>query len=264
MFRRVVAVVAPIAWVIACSSSSSSSGVVDGGADTDASAPFDCYAAVTEASKAVEDARKRTNTDCTKDEECTRAYQTCSCCFPPCGGFAISTASAADFDAARKAIEAKSCAPFQQAACLPGPQGEGRCDNTGAVPICANGGCTLGPPATWTSFSFVALAAEAEAGAGEERKVTPDGHLVVSDPTGESRAATLSAADLAQADAILRSVSFRLCEEQRSCSCGPMVVKRTAELSVMRGFDEYDSDASACADTPNGDLGTLYTIVHKY
>lgn len=261
MVRRVVARALGIALVVACKVTTSSGGDDAGttGVPQTSVDSSDCRVAddaLTKVRSAAETAASG-DQSCTADEDCMLASEACTCCTSCGGGPIIAKRNVPAFTDTVANVEATDCARFQAAGCRPGvvpcpPPPPG-------APTCVNGVCARGTPAAWTSFAFVELTAES--GAGEERKVTPDGRLAVTNPT---RQATLSAADFAQADAILRSASFRQCEEQQECFCGPMAITRTTELRVGRGQIEDISDASACATTPDGDLGTLYTIVHKY
>jgi hypothetical protein len=196
---------------------------------------------------------------CTTDDDCAFASTSCSCC-GGCGGggYPIAAKDGPAYRAVVDDVEAKDCAPFRENNCpnvippCPPPA-------EAVVPACVGGACAFAPPPDWTSFSFEEISPDG--GAGEERTVTPGGQLTITNP---SRNATLSPADAADVDRILRSSSFRVCVWKGSCLCGSKWLSPNVMLSVLRGADRYTIDASACADTPNGDLGTLYTIVHEY
>lgn len=198
---------------------------------------------------------------CTTDEQCAFASTDCSCCNNFCGGggYVIAAKDAPAYAALHDDVEAKDCVPWRDHGCPVDPPPPCPPPAEAVVPACFDGGCTFAPPAEWTSFSFDEITPDG--GPGEQRTVTPGGQLTITNP---SRNATLSAADVADVDRILRSASFRVCVEKGSCLCGSKWLGPNLVLSVLRGADRYTIDASACATTPNGDLGALYTIVHKY
>ncbi len=209
---------------------------------------------------------------CATDDDCV-LFDPSTRCARECG-VVIAKTHAADYAAAVATVNGGICAT---ASGCPGVSGT--CATNGAA-ACYSGACTYGLPAAWQS-----LAIETDTGGAGSTlpascsgtsctlwTVTPDAKVTVSDGSTTVRSATLSSADFATLDGILRSAQLRR-EQTGAINCilssGPTHVS----ASIRRGDLLSGADVSSCVagmltddagPTPSNDYRALYDVLKGY
>jgi hypothetical protein len=210
--------------------------------------------------------------DCTTDDDCV-VVSASTACGSACNQ-AIGKSHADAFNQAVAKANSQLCANVS------GCPGETYCSklNTAA---CYSGSCTIGFPAAWESF---ALESD-QGGSGSTLPVTcsgtgctlwlltPDAKVAVSNGGATVRTATLSSADFAVVDQILRSTEFRQ-STYYGTSCVKYDGPQHVSEAVLRGDVLAGADVSSCvagmiigpdaAPTPTNDYLTLYNVLKGY
>jgi hypothetical protein len=209
---------------------------------------------------------------CVTDEDCV-LFDNSTKCARECG-VVIATTHVAAYAAAIATANGGICAT---ASGCPGLYTS--CGANG-VAACYSGSCTYGLPAAWQSFSVEAdvggsgstLPASCSGTSCTLWTVTPDAKVSVSNGSTTVRTATLSSADFATLDGILRSAQLRR-EETSGISCVLYSGATHVSESIRRSDLQTGADISSCvagmltADaglTPTNDYLGLYNVLQGY
>jgi hypothetical protein len=248
-----------------CQASSSGKG----GAASGNGAPPSCDDQIHagQARMSVAQAAAAADLHCQDDSDCTFADNS-TVCTPGCGTL-LSATGAAALRTAIEEVNTQECGTFAQSGCRV------------AVPpctppmsaACVDGTCAYFPPAAWSVFYLDqapagwGISSPPSCSAGlqcTEWKVTPDSQIIVN-RSGTRTSATLSAADFATVDGILRSKSFRQ-NESMGFQCGSGPSGPTIEFSIERQIGMTSLDASGCVNGgPEGnDAKRLFEVLNQY
>jgi hypothetical protein len=256
---RIVAYALPAVLAVclpACSSSSSSQG---GSCDD-----------MTSKAAALVSAARTNDLSCVTDDDCTYFVESPTCT-AGCGGTLANRAGAAALHAAVSQANASACAGFKDQGCsvleppcaaLPGA----------GLAACIDKTCKSFPPAAWTSFAVEEASSDVVStppscsGVGCRLwTLTPDAKVQVTDANGV-HTATLSAADFATVDGVLRGVAFRQSWfEASSCAAPPGASGTFVAFDVSWGTLTMGQDRTACAAGASAnDSRTLYEVIKTY
>jgi hypothetical protein len=208
--------------------------------------------------EAAADLSCQTDDDCVLTSNDTDCHLAC--------GILLNRQGAATLAAAITKINADICSAFvsmkcQRIAppCVPFPSGDGV--------ACVSGLCTGFFPAAWKSLAIERHAASTspprcEAGSDCTSWTVSPGGTVARSAAGQKSSLTLSPADLAAVDGILRSMAFR--EKQLTgFTCSPPVARRIT-VDIERAGGTTTMDATSCVDGSDPDVSRLYQTVTAY
>jgi hypothetical protein len=210
---------------------------------------------------------------CASDSDCTPGGGFVSC-LSGCGSPLTTTAGEAVIQKAVDLDNTTTCARYAAMGCPP-PEPLPCVYSSFLGVACVEGKCAEFPPAAWTSFAFDEQPATSGysippmCAAGTTCSlwtVTPDAKVAVVDPQG-THDATLSTADFATVDGILRSMAFRQNSNSNSgfmCGVHPSGTQGVA-FDQSRGGRIQGVDVTGCVFATSGnDLQTLFDIVKTY
>jgi hypothetical protein len=209
---------------------------------------------------------------CATDDDCV-LFDNSTTCAKECG-VVIAATHVAAYAAAIATVNSGICA--NATGC---PVVYTNCGANG-VAACYGGSCTYGLPAAWQSFSVEAdvggsgstLPASCSGTSCTLWTVTPDAKVSVSNGSATVRTATLSSADFATLDGILRSAQLRR-EETGGISCVLYSGSTHVSESIRRSDLQTGADVSSCvagmltADggaTTTNDYLELYNVLKGY
>jgi hypothetical protein len=271
--RSAVALVAVI--VAACSSAKSPSNAAGSGSEASNGGASSCADRTSQAQSILSAAETQADGDlrCTADSDCVYLSNDTDCS-RGCGHLA-NQAGKATIDAAIARANGTACVGFAKDGCtsyaLPcaPPLSAG-------LTACVSGTCKAFPPAAWTSFAIdentgttnvIATPPScAPGGACRLWTLTPDAKVNVVDAKG-THTATLSAADFATVDAVLRSESFRgSTQAASSCAAVPSGNATWVSFDVSWGTATIGMDETGCVVTgPAGnDAKKVYDVIKGY
>ncbi len=209
---------------------------------------------------------------CVTDDDCV-LFDNSTKCARECG-VVIATTHVAAYTAAIATANSGICA--NATGC---PDVYTTCGANG-VAACYSGSCTYGLPAAWQSFSVEAdvggsgstLPATCSGTSCTLWTVTPDAKVSVSNGSATVRTATLSSADFATLDGILRSAQLRR-EETGGIGCVLYSGPTHASESIRRSDLQTGGDISSCiagmltpdaGPTTTNDYLALYNVLKGY
>ena len=193
-----------------------------------------------------------TDDDCVVVDDSTRCGKSC--------GVVIAKSHAASYARAVASADAALCGDVSDC-----PGATGACSAIGAA-ACYGGTCTFGLPAAWQSFvletdtggSGAALPAACSGTSCTLWTVTPDAKVSVTDGASTLRSATLSSADFATLDGVLRSAELRQ-QATSGTTCPRYEGTEHASESVVRSGIAVGGDVSSCvAGMFVGDAAAAY------
>jgi hypothetical protein len=276
-----VVMLVAVAATAACSTSSTGAGAAgDGGADAgdapDAMRPFDdpeCTSLGGQALSSISTAAAQAaaaDTSCTTDADCVWVPYSCNCCAGCAGSSVVRADHMAPVTAAVDAANATTCATWASMGCRPVGPHPG-CMEKGPWVACMSGACAFALPAAWNWFSLEdnanggALPSQCKTGqACTARTVKPDGSISVVNPT---HTATLSAADFAIVDGIMRSESFRKLEAGSCSNTGkspPVWYDESRPSALSPSGSSRGFGVTGCVATAGSDFARLYAVVTSY
>src|SRR5450432_398427 len=247
-------------------STDSNEGSAGSSAGSDASGDAGSCSALSGAAQSVFTAASMAATadlSCTSDSDCTMGPGAVTC-ISTCGGPLTTTAGAAVIQKAIDHDNATACATYKAMGCPP-PVGL-PCVAPIAGVACVQGTCAIFPPAAWTSFAFDehpppgGFSTPPVCAPGTTCSlwtVTPDAKVTVVDPQG-THDATLSTADFATVDGIMRSMAFRT-GIVSGFPCGNSFSSQDVSFDESRGGRLQGQDVTACIFSgESNDVLTLF------
>jgi hypothetical protein len=212
------------------------------------------------------------NLSCETDDECV-IVSGGSVCTHVCRSAVVSTRGAQTVQAAIDDVESGVCAGFDSEGCtiLRSP-----CPSPPSGAACIDGACTNFPPEAWTSFAMEERRGAATSSsstpprcvAGEDCtawKLTPDGMLEKTEGGMES-SASLSPADLAAIDGVLRSIAFRRLFDEGGPTCDPAPPGVLVSIQLENEYRMTGMPVTGCALVgPDGnDVMGVYELLRSY
>ena len=223
------------------------------------------------ASKEVLAAFTSADLSCATDADCVIASGG-SVCTSDCLNQVVSVEGAHTIQVAINGVEEGVCADFASQGCV---VFQPPCPSPPRSAACLEGACADFPPATWASFAVGERRGAAAASwstpskcqAGEACTawtVTPDGSIEKTE-SGAVSATSLSSADLATLDGILRSVAFRrLFATGPTCDPPPPDVIVSIQLENEYLITGIDVTGCALVGPADNDVMRVYELLHVY
>jgi hypothetical protein len=205
---------------------------------------------------------------CSTDADCAVGAFSSSCSFG-CSPPITTRAGATALQETIERLNATTCATFAEKVCPPPAQPA--CDSFVPTAACVEGTCTSFPPAAWESFSIeegndpesLPLTC-APGGSCTLWTLTPYAQLTVTDPQGMHQA-TMSAADFATVDGILRGEKFRQ-DAVTGFTCPVSSATVIVMFATTRGGAGNGGDVTGCVLGGPAGTGavTLYDVMTAY
>jgi hypothetical protein len=245
----------------------------DGGAP-DGSSPVSCDTLSSQAENALATASASAETDrsCSTDDDCLLLQGDPASCVPGCGQIVNTAGAALVQSAASSASVMTLCAQFSAQGCQ---VAQPPCAFAGPAAQCVAGACTAGYPAAWstlavesdTSGASLGFPLQCEGTSCTLWTVTPDATVTTQEPSGATKTATLTSADFATLDGILRDTTFRQAQLTQQLGCDAAVGSQHVTVEIDRpDAGGSTEDVSGCiTGGPSGnDWDQIYDVLQNY
>jgi hypothetical protein len=247
-------------------------GGAGGGSDGSSALSCDTLSNHAEAALGAASASAETDLSCSTDSDCTLLQDDPASCIPGCGQIVNSAGAALIESAASSASVTSICTQFAAQGCqvveLP-------CPLVGPAAQCVAGACKPGYPAAWTTLALEsdtggtgeALPVRCDGTACTLWTVTPDATVTTLEPSGATKTATLSSADFATVDGILRDGTFRQDQLTDQFGCSAAVGAQHVTVGVDRpdgGATGEDVSGCISGGPSDNDWKQIYDVLQRY